>query len=60
MGTLSIGSIADIAAKHGVPARLRCGRLELREVSTVEGRAEERWVDVTGWSISELVRWLGY
>jgi hypothetical protein len=60
MGTLSIGSLANIAEAHEVPARLRCGRLELREVSTVEGRAEERWVDVTGWSISELTRWLGY
>jgi hypothetical protein len=60
MGTLSIGSLANIAEAHGIPARLRCGRLELREVSTVEGRAEERWIDVTGWSISELTRWLGY
>jgi hypothetical protein len=59
-GTLSVSSIARIAEAEGVPARLRCGRLELRGVYTLEGRGHEEWVDVTGWTFRELMSWLGY
>ena len=62
MGILSVSSIANIASAHGVACRLRCGRLELQGRYTMKtgGPLHDEWVDATGWTIAELMRWLGY
>ena len=59
VGALSDATIVSLAEAYGVPARERKGRIELRDDGTIEGRGVSRWVDATGWTLAELLRWLG-
>lgn len=60
MGILSASSIANLAKAHGINVREVGERVELLEQVARGGRWEDHWVNATGWTIRDLMDWLGY
>jgi hypothetical protein len=57
---LSNETILTIAEAHGVSARLNRGRVELLEEAAFNGEWERIWRNASGWTVRDLMAWLGY
>ena len=51
--------IATLTA-HGIAHRLSGGRLYAENVYVLDGAIQRTWHDVTGYTTTQLYRWLGY
>lgn len=53
-------TIIQILESHSISIKECCGRLLAEEVYTLNGSVGSEWVDVTDWTITKIMYWLGY